>query len=150
MAAPTYYQFSTNAVISTGGFADTSVYPEALVTELLAQAEGLHSSPFWLSSTPAAQDRQYQAILYWVAHKLQLMRAWGVVGADGSAGAVGGMALGVPTSLTSSQGSQSVSFGRGGLDNTSKDPDAEFTATAWGQLYLNLKRGGAYLLGTVI
>jgi Protein of unknown function (DUF4054) len=145
MAVPTYAQFIANELMISAGFDDDSVYSEGLVTQLLTESAGFCEVPFWITQTMSGQDRQYLGIIYLTAHKLALLKLWGIVGSDGTAGALGGMALGVPTSLSNSQGSQSVSFSRAGLDGT--DPDAELNLTYWGRMFRQLRDSSAVVTG---
>lgn len=148
MAIPTYYQFAHDELMASAGFGDESIYSEALVQGLLTESAGFCESSFWLAATASGQDRQYLGILYRTAHKLLLLRHWGIVGSGGTAGALGGLALGIPTSLSSSQGSQSVSFSRAGLDS-SGDPDTEYRLTYFGQQFIALRDSGVPVTGFV-
>jgi len=145
MAVPTYSQFIENELMITAGLADDSIYSEALITQILSESAGFCESPHWLTETSSGQDRQYLGIVYLTAHSLTMLRLWGVVGSEGTSGALAGTAMGVPTSLSNSQGSQSVSFSRGGLDGENKD--GEYNLSYWGKMFVRLRDSGAPVSG---
>lgn len=134
-----YNDFATDPIMAAAGFGDTARFSQALVEQVLDEAEMDTPDPFW-------GDLQARAIKYLTAHRLTMLTQADVIGTGGATGIAGaGIVKGNIQSISASQGSQSVSYGR---DSSFEGSGEGITSTYWGLQWLKL-RGRLVITGTI-
>lgn len=124
----TYAEFIADATISAAGLADTAVYGQPLVTQILEEVGCLLPLSRWSIQCTSCNRREL-AIKYLTAHRLTVLRQTGAIGGNNQ---TSGLISGQISSISASQGNQSVSFSQSSGETSGAGWLAEGqTPTVW-------------------
>lgn len=133
-----YATFIADPLIAAAGFADASQYSEDVVSQVISEVACLWSASRWAKNCSC--DRRELAIKWLTAHRLTMLTQSGVLGVSASSsGQTKGVTTGPISSISASQGSQSLSFGQASDKVSGAGWLAEGqTPTVWWNLFLGV------------
>lgn len=144
-----YATFTSDPIIQSAGFANTAKYTQALVEQQITDVACLLPESRFAASCTGC-DRHELAIKYLTAHRLTVLAQTGIIGGSTSNQA-SGLITGPISSISASQGSQSLSFSQASGPTTGAGWLAEGqTPTYWWALFQGIMNTRKIAMGFTV